>query len=618
MVVLNESLRPERTELRPDGEWLRVDDVPLFDEHTGDDGVVYDKRLLTQIAENNNTRIRDSGDYCPIVILHTDDPAVDEDPPVIGMAGPFRLGLFGKENPRYCIMGTFWVDPKEEELFRKYPRRSVELWGEEKPEDRFFDPISLLGAETPKRDLGILYAKRSGNSKPIKYEMEGGGPVNVGSIPTGTNSFIPGTGKQKKKRHPDTYEREPMALSPEELDQIKQAIMPMVEAMIDEQNAAAPNDEEMVGEEGLPVEEEGMPMEGEEGGIPMEAPLGGPEGMPPEGMPGGMPPEDEARPFEKYMKENSEAMAKTHYQNLTRYCKADDREGYDEYVENMDDGDRKKVDDYMAGMGDSMDSGAGMEGEPQMNAETGLGGLGQAGGAALGRSAGAALGSAVGPVGTAVGGALGGAAGSALGGSLGDKASNWWGESNKNRYRKGDDMSSESSQEGTPARYRKSERYRSVERRNRQLVQQNQKLMKSNQDLHDEKIRLRAEVKRYRRKTDLQQMEMQGVVITDPDELVEDTLGMSEDQWSKQLYRMEAENARVPLDTGNLTDGVSEVHDRTRSKEDDVVQSQAKKAAEILLRYRRKGKKNLDYPAVLHHLKENNGEFNLEKFESAV
>ena len=61
--------------------------VPIFKEHTGSDGTKYTQELLEDIADNNNDRIEETGDYCPIVGWHTpsdNDPS--KDPPIIGFA----------------------------------------------------------------------------------------------------------------------------------------------------------------------------------------------------------------------------------------------------------------------------------------------------------------------------------------------------------------------------------------------------------------------------------------------------------------------------------------------------------------------------------------------------
>ena len=45
--------------------------VPIFKEHTGSDGTKYTQELLEDIADNNNDRIEETVDYCPLRPLHT-------------------------------------------------------------------------------------------------------------------------------------------------------------------------------------------------------------------------------------------------------------------------------------------------------------------------------------------------------------------------------------------------------------------------------------------------------------------------------------------------------------------------------------------------------------------
>lgn len=132
-------------------DFVIVDNVPVFDQHDE-----YDEAILQKIVDNNNRRIADTSDACPLVIGHTDpDLPEDQQPEVVGYATNFRLSTIGKLNPRRCIVATFKFLRDKWEKAKQFPRRSVELWKDE----LFFDPISLLGASTPKRDLSIVYAK---------------------------------------------------------------------------------------------------------------------------------------------------------------------------------------------------------------------------------------------------------------------------------------------------------------------------------------------------------------------------------------------------------------------------------------------------------------------------
>lgn len=229
--------RPLSSGAEDAGEFVVFDDVAVFDAHTGDDGVVYDDKLLAAIAENNNRRIRDTGDFVPLVIGHTpENPDSDRDPPVVGMAGPFRVGTLGQEKPRPCIFAKFWVWKDKLKEFRAHPRRSVELWPEEAPEQRYFDPIALLGATTSRRDLGLVYSKPRGiGQQPIRYEL--GGP----SAPSGSNTFLPSIGGEDK---PEKHNKgTAMPYSPEDIGQLIEALKPTIATLVSEAIQAVQNPE---------------------------------------------------------------------------------------------------------------------------------------------------------------------------------------------------------------------------------------------------------------------------------------------------------------------------------------------------------------------------------------
>ena len=186
--------------------------VPIFDEHEGEDGTVYDREVLAHIAQNNNDRIEDTDDLCPIVGWHTpqeDDYDPDKDPPIIGWAENFRVEDFGNKRPRGCIFCTFKIYKKFHDYFKSHPRRSVEIWPEDDPKQRYIDPIAVLAGVTPKRDLGYLYSKstsgvsevlepmrysQKSQSSKLKYEM---------AYPSGGNTYIPGGTDRKKNSRAD-------------------------------------------------------------------------------------------------------------------------------------------------------------------------------------------------------------------------------------------------------------------------------------------------------------------------------------------------------------------------------------------------------------------------------
>jgi hypothetical protein len=158
----------------------------------------------------------------------------------------------------------------------------VELWPEDDPDNRFFDPIAILGAETPKRALGMTRYQASTHKKqPIRYEM-GAEPAAAES--GGHNTFIPSMGTKKKKKPQSYSERDDNmeAITPEVMAQVIEAAMPLITAAIQEQLGALHENDALAQATPEPVLDAGMPVEGAEpmgGGMPTpEAPpMGGPE-----------------------------------------------------------------------------------------------------------------------------------------------------------------------------------------------------------------------------------------------------------------------------------------------------------------------------------------------------
>ncbi len=140
--------------------------VAILDEHwlEDDEGnkIVYlSPALLQRFADNGNKRIKATGDWTPIVVGHTKDGEPETaQPEVIGMAGEFYVGpLFNtKKKALFCKKWRIYKDKLP--LLRKFPRRSVEIWLKRME----IDPISLLGATTPDRDLGPVRLEEKGES----------------------------------------------------------------------------------------------------------------------------------------------------------------------------------------------------------------------------------------------------------------------------------------------------------------------------------------------------------------------------------------------------------------------------------------------------------------------
>lgn len=121
----------------------------LYDERDG--GVQkLTKERLEEIADIQNARVL-SNDATPVIVGHTKRHLPeDQQPPIVGLVPRWQVLKFYKTG-KWGLQGTPWAAPGCKEDFRKYPRRSAEFW----TNPDFLDPVSLLGANTPRLDLGL-------------------------------------------------------------------------------------------------------------------------------------------------------------------------------------------------------------------------------------------------------------------------------------------------------------------------------------------------------------------------------------------------------------------------------------------------------------------------------
>ena len=221
--------------------------LPLFDAHTARnrDGSTshYDLAALRAIVAQCNRRILDTGDFAPLIDGHTPDAKDGAQPDVLGWVGPFRLGMIGNVEPHWCIFADEWHDRTEGDRLRKLRRRSPEVWLEPDMRDRFFDPVAALGAETPRRDLGVarLSRARSADGRLVeKYAAMAPGAV---------TTFVPGIADRKRKCAADPAPQldtggKAMNLSEEDIQKILAALlnselMQFVQQLKDEHEAAS-------------------------------------------------------------------------------------------------------------------------------------------------------------------------------------------------------------------------------------------------------------------------------------------------------------------------------------------------------------------------------------------
>ncbi|MGD9644314.1 MAG: hypothetical protein AB7U73_01290 [Pirellulales bacterium] len=199
----------------PADQFVCLECVPVYREHTDADGFTFDRAALAAVTDCCNRRIRETGDYCPLTDGHTPlpyGPKPLKQPDVLGYAGPFYLIRLGDEKPFWAIATNFYIPRESLERVRKLPRRSVEIWkvGDD-PANWFFDPIALLGAITPKLDLGLAYSRTLADRVVQVRRYEAG-------FPSPTAVFIP-TNESDKRRN-NAPEKPPMALDDSDLQKL--------------------------------------------------------------------------------------------------------------------------------------------------------------------------------------------------------------------------------------------------------------------------------------------------------------------------------------------------------------------------------------------------------------
>ena len=223
-----------------DDKFHIVENVPVFAEHTttAKDGrtLEFNYVNLKKVCDCCNRRIQSRGNFATIIIGHSPDPALVragklKNPPAVGFAGPFRMGLLGfGPDQVWAILARMRFFLKSWPEAQQYPNRSPELWLMPSYDEMFLDPIALLGAETPRLDLGLMYS--------AMLHVDGRSPVMVEKYsavsPSATSVVVPShlspTGGHHANEHRTLqYQGEdPMAGS---TDEIVQAVVTGLEAL---------------------------------------------------------------------------------------------------------------------------------------------------------------------------------------------------------------------------------------------------------------------------------------------------------------------------------------------------------------------------------------------------
>lgn len=215
--------------------------VCVFAEHSAIDGQgqprTYDLAALVRIVRTNNHRINDFDGFSPISDGHTPNPEdpVQTEPDILGYAGPYRLGMIGRKEPRWAVFCDEWHASHALDRLRAKPRRSVELWTfANDPNRMHFDPIAAIGSETPRLNLPVKFRREARDGVLVeRYTFSAPSMASPGA----GNTFLKGTGKTRpnvpgrskplyaaSEGQPVAQEGNSMALSNEDIGQIMQAI----------------------------------------------------------------------------------------------------------------------------------------------------------------------------------------------------------------------------------------------------------------------------------------------------------------------------------------------------------------------------------------------------------
>ena len=313
--------------------------VCVFAEHSAVDGQgqprTYDLAAMVRICRTNNHRINDFDGFSPIADGHTPNPEdpVQQEPEILGYAGPYRLGMIGRKEPRWAVFCDEWHSSHAVDRLRAKPRRSVELWTfANDPKRMHFDPIAAIGSETPRLNLPVKFRRDQRDGVLVeRYTFAAPSMASPGAGNTflkgndvkgqyvrdpqsfddkqnarrdAINSKVPGLGNALVPRPlyaategPVAQEGNSMALSNEDIGQIMQAITStpqfqfLEQLMAKEQGAgeqpgAEPDGDEAPPPDAMPPAEDDLGdmndlMVGDEGGeggeMPPEAPAEGQE-----------------------------------------------------------------------------------------------------------------------------------------------------------------------------------------------------------------------------------------------------------------------------------------------------------------------------------------------------
>lgn len=277
-------------------EFAVIDECEFYDRKTNQH-VRLDRERLTQLAQSQNQRIAGRKAATPVIVGHTKDGLPETmQPDIVGYTTNFHVGNL--PDGTAAIFARPWALPDKVDEFRNNPRRSVELW----LNPDAIDPIALLGATTPRRDLDLHLFSRPYDSDNLET-CSTGSLVRFSRAHTGLDAVLfemkePSMSTNAVKCEGDDVP--PAGPPKEEVDEATdqgapawaKALVAKVDAMSSKFEQIAPIFDELMAETqgGPPGAPPGGPPGAPPGGPPgMGGPPPGPPGAPPGAPPGGPP-----------------------------------------------------------------------------------------------------------------------------------------------------------------------------------------------------------------------------------------------------------------------------------------------------------------------------------------
>lgn len=151
----------------------------------------YDATKLGEIVDENNLRIADVDAYPTIIDRHTAGPGMrDPSPPrTLGAAGPFRLGMVGRVQPRFAIFADEYVRRDCKDAMADRPGRSVEVLTMKANGRTYINPIAAI-SEAPRLPLPVQFSFGQEDGEVVeRYQAVAPYSVAAAAFPGGGNTF---------------------------------------------------------------------------------------------------------------------------------------------------------------------------------------------------------------------------------------------------------------------------------------------------------------------------------------------------------------------------------------------------------------------------------------------